>query len=238
MAKNKKDQPEGNSGQPDDSSDNFGLPDLEYKPLDRDAPSSEPEASEPAAEPEAVHEEETHDVDDQAPIGELEEEEPRSNSPIIISLIIGLVIVVAGFLIYRYVYVPKVEKEKKERLAKEALEKAKAEAAKAAEEAEAAARKRAEEAANAKPKDGTIESLTERTRRYYVVVSSNIDDDLIMDYAKKLSTKGVSSKIIPPFNNMKYYRLAIADYDNFAAAQSSADASKAEYGSGLWVIRY
>jgi hypothetical protein len=99
-------------------------------------------------------------------------------------------------------------------------------------------RREAEAAANAKPAEGTIETLTERTRRYYVVVSSNIDDDLIMDYAKKLSAKGVGTKIIPPFGKTKFYRLAIADHDTFALAQTNADAAKTEYGSALWVIKY
>jgi len=96
----------------------------------------------------------------------------------------------------------------------------------------------ADSLAKASPAQGTIETLSERTRRYFVVVSSNIDDDLLMDYAKKLSAKGVSSKIIPPFGTTKFYRLAIADFDTYSAAQSSADVSKAEYGSALWVIRY
>ena len=65
-----------------------------------------------------------------------------------------------------------------------------------------------------------------------------IDDDLLMDYAKKLSAKGVSTKIIPPFGDNKFYRLAIADQDSFALAQSNADAAKADYGAGVWVIKY
>ena len=65
-----------------------------------------------------------------------------------------------------------------------------------------------------------------------------IDDDLLMDYAKKLSAKGVSTKIIPPFGTKKFFRLAIGDHDTFALAQTNADAAKADYGGGVWVIKY
>ena len=244
MAKRRKDnedQPDENQGNADDSADNFGLPDIEYKPLEREAEAvqAERDATHPDAEQtEYVQPEAT--TDGAAQDDDYDEEEGRSKAPLIISLIIGLVILVAGFLLYKYVYVPKVERDKQEMLAKEAAEKKLAEESRLAKEKEEAERKRleAEAAANAKPAEGTIETLSDRTRRYYVVVSSNIDDDLLMDYAKKLSSKGVSSKIIPPFGNVKFFRLAIADFDSYSSAQSSADASKAEYGNGLWVIRY
>jgi hypothetical protein len=238
MAKRRKDnedQPDENQGNADDSADNFGLPDIEYKPLDRDAETTQSTSSETIEQPEPYQgrlasEETSYSY---------EEDEPRSSAPLIISLIIGAVILVGGFLLYKYWYVPKGEKEKQELLAREADEKRRSDEA-LAKEKEDEDRKRlaADSLANAKPSEGRIETLNERTRRYYVVVTSNVDDDLMMDYAKKLSVKGVSSKIIPPFGKWKFYRLAIADFDTFNAAQSSADASKAEYGSTLWVIRY
>lgn len=241
MAKSKKDnenQPEGNPGNSDDSADNFGLPDIEYKPLDR-----EQEGAQVSHEP--VQESEPEPVDSGGSDSgegsdELYEDEPKSNAPVFIGLIIGVVVIVAGFLIYKYWYVPRGEKAKQEQLAKEAEEKRKADEARIAQEKEEAERKRleAEAAAKAKPAEGTIETLSERTRRWFVIVTSDIDDDLVMDYAKKLSAKGVSTKIIPPYGKYKYYRLSIADFDTFNAAQSSADGSKGEYGNGLWVMKY
>ena len=59
-----------------------------------------------------------------------------------------------------------------------------------------------------------------------------------MDYAKKLSEKGVSTKIIPPFGGKKFYRLAIADDETVALAQTKADGAKADYGAGVWVLKY
>jgi hypothetical protein len=152
-----------------------------------------------------------------------------------------VVIALAGFLVYKFVYVPR-QVAKQEQAEKEAAarKQADAEAARLAQQQEDE-RKRleAEEAAkNAKPAIGTIETLSGRTGRYYVVISSAIDDDLIMDRAKLISPKGVSTKIIPPFAKWKYFRLTIGDYDTYAIAQTNADAAKAEYGDGVWVIKY
>lgn len=245
MAKRKKDNEDPsqeNLGNTNDSADNFGLPDIDYKPLDRAE-----EISGSVAQEETLPEPERSSYSYQAETPKAEErvpyvpmEEPKSSAPMIITIIIGLVVVVAGFLIYFYVYKPKAEKARQELVKAAELKKQKAEEVRLAKLKEEEERKRreTEAAANAKPAEGTIETLTERTKRYYVVVSSNVDDDLIMDYARKLSAKGISTKIIPPFGKVKFYRMAIADHDTFALAQTNADAAKAEYGSALWVIKY
>lgn len=245
MAKRKKsneDLPEENIENTSDA-DSFGLPDIDYKPIERDENVVQETTSEPAAT-ESETQQSNYNSEDQpkaeenyvysAPV------EERSKAPIIIGIVIAAVVVIAGFLIYNFVYKPKAEKERQEQLAKIAKEKEEAERARLAKEAEEAERLRreAEAAANAKPAEGTIEILSTPTKRYYVVVTSGIDADLTMDYAKKLSTKGVSTKIIPPFAKWKFNRLSIGDYDTFALAQTSADAAKAEYGDGVWVIRY
>src|SRR6266487_3189083 len=102
--------------------DNFGLPDIEYKPLeqmDTSKTTEDPEENEPTR----VHE--FSNVSNESPY---EEEEESSGSGRIIGWIIVLVILVGGFLAYRYVYVPKKEKEKQE------LARQKAEADKKAED--------------------------------------------------------------------------------------------------------
>jgi len=168
---------------------------------------------------------------------EEEEEEGGSGSGMIIAIIIILVLGVGGFFGWKYVYLPK--KQKQELAAKqlaEAKEKAAADSIARANEAE---RLRLEaEAKNAKPAIGAIDTLAQRTGHYYVIISSAVDGDLVMDRAKKLSASGTSTKIIPPFGKWKYYRLGIGDFDSFASAQSSADASKAEYGDALWVMKF
>jgi cytoskeletal protein RodZ len=227
--------------------DNFGLPDIEYKPLDapQENPSQEePENTyqEPVAQEQVPEEQPVQDPvrEEYRPSYSYQKEETKSNASVIIAVVIGLVVVVAGFLIYQYVIKPQREKERQEQLAKaEADRKEKEEKARLALEQEAERKRReAEAAANAAPKEGAIETLTERTRRYYVVITSAVDGDLVMDYAKKLSAKGVSTKIIPPFGKYKFSRLAIADHDTFANAQANADAVKGDYGSEVWVIKY
>lgn len=233
MAK-RKDRNESANDQNNDNNaeDNFGLPDIEYKPLETET-TGEPQTEVIEESKETVREAYTYTP----------QEEPKSNAPIIIAVVIGLVLIVGAFLIYQYVYKPKAEKEKRELAEKKRLEDQKRkdeEAARLARENEEAERKRLEaEAAIAKPAVGTFETLTSRTGRYYVVVASAVDGDLISDYARKLSAKGTSSKIIPPFGKWKFYRLTVgSDFDSYAAAQTSADSSKPEFGEGAWVIKY
>jgi len=245
MAKSKKtdeDLPDENIENTGDA-DSFGLPDIDYKPIDRtENASSEPAVESTASQPES--QESSYQTEEKPKVEERYVYSPpveeKSKAPVVIGIVIAAVVVIAGFLIYNFVYKPKAEKERQEQLAKaEKARKAKEEERLAREREEAERLKReAEAAANAKPAVGTVEILSAPTKRYYVVITSAVDGDLTMDYAKKLSAKGVSSKIIPPFGKWKFNRLAISDFDTYALAQTSADAAKPEYGSGVWVIRY
>ncbi len=229
--KDKGDQANENLNDGNNGEDSFGLPDIEYKPLDN------PEQNTVETEQPAVKSEETV----RESYSYRPQEEAKSNAPVIIAIIIGLVLLVAAFLIYQYVYLPKAEKEKKELAAKAANEKKKREeAARLAKEKEAEEQRKREEAAAivAKPAIGTIETLTGRTGRYYVVIASAVDGDLIKDYANKLSVKGTGTKIIPPFGKWKFFRLTVGDFDTYANAQSNADSAKPEFGEGAWVIKY
>lgn len=241
MAKKKKpeDRPDENQDAFNESEDTFGLPEIEYKPLDElqsTEPAADTPAEPPAEEPVAPRVEERYVYT--PPV------EEKSKTPLIIGLVIGVVIILAGFLIYTYAIKPAAEKTRLEKLAKQKADAEKAEQerqARLAQEQEEARKKAIADslaAANAKPAVGAIEVLSERTRRYYVVISSAIDDDLLMDYAKKLSLEGVGTKLIPPFGETKFYRLAISDYDTYATAQSNADASKGKFGNEVWVVRY
>ena len=251
MAKRKKtneDLPDENIDISSDA-DNFGLPDIDYKPIER-AEESSPESSTEQSLPDSEPQQEESNSESYQAEQQFREEErynysppevEKSKAPMIIAVVIGAVVVIAGFLIYNFVYKPQAEKEKQEQLAKVAAIKAKEEQERLAREKEDADRRQREAddaAANAQPTEGTIEILSAPTKRYYVVVTSAVDADLIMDYAKKLSPKGVSSKIIPPYGNWKFNRLSIGDYDTFDLAQTNADAAKAEYGDGVWVIKY
>jgi len=232
---NRNDNPEneGDNLNENNGDDNFGLPDLDYKPLETTEPASTYAKDESENPVETANQSYSYTP----------AEEPKSNAPIIIAVVIALVLIVASFLIYQYVYKPKAEKAKQELLAKQLADKKKKEdEARLAKEKAEAERKRLEEeraaAAMVTPVGGTIETLSARTGRYYVVVSSDIDDDLIMDFAKKLSAEGISSHIIPPFGKKKFYRIAVGNFDTFADAQASADQLKSKYGDGVWVIKY
>jgi len=166
---------------------------------------------------------------------------PRRPVGAIIAAIVVVLLAMGGAYYWFAIKAPKdkaraeaLAKEEKEKQAKKLLAE-KAEKERRAREA-ALADSLAE--ANKKPTVGAIDTLTERTRRYYVVLASSVDGDLIMDYARKLRSKGISTHILKPYGSVKFTRLTMGDFDSYASAQNSADAAKAEYGGNLWVIRY
>jgi hypothetical protein len=248
MAKRKKpsDEPTEENQEPVNDADNFGLPDIDYKPLEHSAEADQRPAEVVSSTPvEPVAQESRYggsgDSGKTPTYSYMEEEENKSKAPVIIGVSVLVVVLVAGFLIYQYVYKPNQEAKAAKELAmqRERDQAIKDRQEREAREAEEARRRQAQlDSLNAVPKVGTIETLTDRTRRYYVVVSSGVDGDLVMDYAKKLSVKGVSTKIIPPFGKYKFSRLAIGDYDTFASAQTNADAAKADYGGEVWVLKF
>jgi len=85
---------------------------------------------------------------------------------------------------------------------------------------------------------GVVEKVTSRTGRYYIIVSSSIDDDLAMDYASKLAKEGNAVKFIEhETDKLVFYRVSVGDYDTREAAESVA-ASFTSYGEGVWVLGY
>lgn len=230
----KDDDDKSNEEKNEGSDENFGLPDLELKPLAKSAAKSDG-GSVPTSESEQPASTTPTDSYDSYAV-----DESKSKAPLVLTIVIILVVAIAGYLIYNFVYKPSQEKAKQEAIARQKAAEEKARQQRLAEEEAAAEAKRreAEALANAKPAVGTIEVLNNRTRRYYVIITSDIDDDLLMDYAKKLTTSGINLKVIPPFGGKQFHRLAIADHDTFALAQAGADAAKATYGNGVWVLKY
>jgi hypothetical protein len=252
MARKKKSDdtssPEEQTNLPDDT---FGLPEIQYEPIREE----EIEESSRVEEPEAhTTEEVTEPVNEQ--VGESAEEAPYTHTrtvtfessdettpiwPKVLGLV--LIILLAGAAIYYFlVYKPHQEEELRRQLAlkeqQEQEERLRREEMERLRQAQLEAERRMADSLAALPKTGTIETLEQRTGRYYVVVASAIDGDLIMDYARKLSAEGVSSKIIPPFGKHKFYRIAVADGDTFADAQVKAEGLKPNYGDAVWVLKY
>ena len=165
--------------------------------------------------------------------------------PKALAILLGIIVVVGGALWYFMYYQPKQEEER--RLAATKLreqdelfrrEKARADSLKLIEDARNQRISDSLAAIAAKPAIGTIETLEGRTGKFYVVVASNIDDDLLMDYARELSGKGISSKIIPPHGKVRFFRLAIEEGDTYETMQAQADAIKDQYGNKVWVSKY
>jgi hypothetical protein len=85
---------------------------------------------------------------------------------------------------------------------------------------------------------GQITSLSERTGKSYLIIGSFFDGDMAQDYADKLSIEGKSPFIIPPFKDHRFYRVAIAEYNNFNDASANIESYKQEYGADVWPLRY
>ncbi|MBM3178456.1 MAG: hypothetical protein FJZ78_10675 [Bacteroidetes bacterium] len=231
------------SSAPDD--DNFGLPDLDLTPLPEQPPvdsgspmSSVPPMAEAPTSEEPVKPEDppTPKVAVKPPVSPYRKQEEDTKTRTILLIVIPVVLVIGAFLGYHFlIEVPAEENKKKQQIEREQAEK------RAKEEADRKAAEAAAAAAKAAPKEiiaGTTEILSGPTARYYVVVSSSLDIDLIMDYCKKLNAQGVTCKIIPPFGQWKLYRLTVENFDSFAKSQSRADQLKSVYGQGVWAMRY
>ncbi|MCA6073329.1 SPOR domain-containing protein [Fulvivirga sedimenti] len=279
-----------NTGDINEADDSFGLPDINYEPIDRSEEAEETKPAEeeavedqpfmyaqrpedePAADitPDSSEEnifgtvEENESVEEAAAevavSNEGEEEEkayvpgsytPKKSSNSNVGAIIGiiLVIILAGFGIWYFLYeqprkaeIAQQEQAEKDRIAAQQREEAARAAAErdrlAQEEAARLAEEQrlAEESQNAG--DGTIETISARTGRYYVIVASAIDGDLAMDYAKKLAAEGNSVKIIQPYGKVLYHRVAVRNMETLAEAESRMDELKEAYGEGVWVMKY
>jgi hypothetical protein len=249
MARRKKQNEDQSSENIENNDDTFGLPEIEYQPINREETQETQQTQEtsetssiPSEEPTHTYErEEVHHEYNTTYENDLVDEERPSAWPKILGILAVLLLAAGAYWFFR-VYQPRqkmeAEKARQEQEAKDAASR-KAEEERIAEQRRLEdEQRRADSLANAKPAIGEIETLNERTGRYYVVVASAIDGDLIMDYAKKLSPKGVSSKIIPPHGKVKFYRLAIADGDTYATTQSTADGMKDQYGNAVWVVKY
>lgn len=226
------------------SDDTFGLPEIEYQPLSREetretSESTSTTTSETTATPYEMEKEEIRQNEYTTNTYYNNDDDNHSPWPKILGILAILLVIGAGVWYFGF-YRPQQQaaelQAKNEREAEEARQR---EADLALREQQEAEKRRADSlAAIATPAAGVIDTLTERTGRYYVIVASAVDGDLIMDYAKKLTPKGLSPKIIPPHGKVKFYRLAIADGDTYASTQARADELKAEYTAGTWVVKY
>jgi hypothetical protein len=247
MARRKKQdegQPSDSMNENQNTDDTFGLPEIEYRPLNREqAPDPAPESSSATSQNQTYKEMEREEVQ-QNEYNQNQntyyDDDDDNGSPWPKILGILAILILVGGAVWYFGF------ERPRKMAAEKLEQERLDAeAKQREQDQLAEQKRLEReravadslSALSTPSTGVIDTLTERTGRYYVIVASAIDGDLLLDYANKLLPKGVSPKLIPPYGNVKFYRLAVAEGDTYTATQATADALKAEYNDA-WVIKY
>lgn len=84
----------------------------------------------------------------------------------------------------------------------------------------------------------TIETIHAPTGLYHVIAASCIDQDLVMDYAKKLLKKGFASKIIIPVQEKQFVRLSIAQASTWKEAKEQMKELQAEFGTKIWIMKY
>ena len=171
---------------------------------------------------------------------------PKDNSMLPKILVLIFVLLLAGLAIWYFGFYGPAEKakvkakiEQQNRIDAQKRREAEAQQERERLERERLEREEAERLAlEAEPKIGTIETISSRTGRYHVVIASAIDEDLAMDHAKKLRDQGISTSIIKPFGKSKFHRIAVGSHDSWASAESSAVDMRAQYGDGVWVIKY
>lgn len=248
-----------------DADDNFGLPDVDFQPLDEsddDIPEDDNSSSQDADEEvsSTYSEDETSDEEEgeesysgyeesteeseYVPGSYTKPEEESSNIGKIVGIVFGVVL--AGIAIWYLGFYRPAQQKEKERVEKIAQEWEKQRiAAEKKEEAERIANEEAEKEAQrlaelekAKPKKGSVETINARTGRYYVVVASAVDGDLAMDYAKKLAKQGQKVEIIPPYGKNKFHRITIDNLDSQAAGENRINELKSEFGQDVWLIKY
>ena len=255
---------EGTQEDINEADDSFGLPDIDYKPLDEI--SDEEKESESSEESDNTEEYDTTKVtsgefqdefiDDsenedaesdeeefaavEKPVRRFEHPEKSSSTPkIIIGILLAIIVLAAGY--YFGIYKP--QQAEKARIALEEQQRKDAEEKRAEEERQARLEREREEAAQqevveAEPEPGTSTTISESTGRYYVVIGSFIDADLAGDLVAKLSANGVTTMVLMPKTEKIYTRVALSDFGSWAEAQSVAEQMKGEYGDKVWVYKY
>lgn len=240
MARRKKfneDQLEGS----ENNDETFGLPEIEYQPINREEPMQNDSVADNSYASQSNEGNEYRQEEVRRDYTYEEEEDDNSPLPKILGVLALLLLAGAAYWFFGIYQPGKRDAERlvKQREDAQAIARRDSLARVEAEQARLAAeQRRADSLANLATTKGVVETLSERTNRYYVVIASAIDSDLLMDRANALSAKGVNCKIIPPFGKTKFSRLTIAEGDTYQSTQATADGMKGEYGDGLWVVKY
>ena len=86
---------------------------------------------------------------------------------------------------------------------------------------------------------GIVETISSPTGRFYVIISSSIDDDLAMDYASKLAKEGNDVKIVEHVvNELSFFGVSLGDYDTWDQAVSASTSQGSSFDGGAWVLKF
>lgn len=84
-----------------------------------------------------------------------------------------------------------------------------------------------------------ITTVAEPAGLSYIVIASFVDGDMAHDFGQKMLDKGVGVKIIQPTNRSPLqHRVAVAEYSTFQEAMQDIAAFRAEYGDKAWVLKF
>ncbi len=265
--KDPKDEELNPQGQDDanEADDSFGLPDLDYKPLDgEDSTETEEELSSEDESTQTVEDSPEEEVDDnfseeteteedtsieeknepEKPILRYQMEEKRANAPKIIGGIFGVLALAAiiwyfGFYQKQQKALAEAEKEKQEQIDKQKADEVEAARKKKATAAAAVAEEARDDATEMQEKaNAGVQILSERSGRYYIVLESFIDVDFAKDFGNKIAQEGMASFLIPPYSKKKMQRVGIGGYESLDEAQSALNNLPDEFGIGKWILKY
>ena len=192
----------------------YGLPEAEYSPIEREQPV-------------------IHDDNVSFATSSREEEEPQQKKAtwplwVILALIVGLASVFIFFFIF--------DETENEEIAQKPVQ----ETVVIEEEPEPVEQPAEEEwePVAPEPQEGSVSTVSSRTGNYYLIVGSFIDGDLAKDYGQKLAKEGISSKIIEPSGTRKFYRLSVKDAESVEALNNDLESMRSKFGENVWIVKY
>ena len=90
----------------------------------------------------------------------------------------------------------------------------------------------------AKKAAGFVEIVNSTTGRFFVIVSSSLDDGLALRYAQDLAQQGNDVKLVEHnVNELPFYGVSLGDYDSWDEA-NNASQSFDSFGSEVWVLKF
>lgn len=192
----------------------FGLPEVEYSPLERE----QSEIAEDRFQPESIQSRQN-----------IQPKQKKSSWPMWMALVV--ILLLAGIFVYFFVFKDnandQIAKNKQQNAGTVVIE----EKPKPIEEPEETVEP------EVAPK-GSVSVISSRTGKYHLIVGSFIDSDLARDFAAKLADEGNNAKIIEPSGTRKFYRLSVKEAESIPQLETELEEMRAKYGENVWIVKY